>query len=151
MTKPDWKALFSENIKTYEGYAIGKLFKLLRDPEIISLAGGLPSSDMFLDDEMRSTSMQRLEEDIEKIMQYSDISGESGLIDAVIDFLKTDHIQVSQENVLITSSGQQGLDLAGRLFLNSSDVVLVDRPTFAGAIVAFQMQRPLFAGVDIDH
>ncbi len=149
--KPNWNALFSENIKSYEGYAIGKLFKLLRDPEIISLAGGLPSSDMFLDDELRSASMKRLGEDIEQIMQYSNISGEAGLIDAVIYFLKTEHIQVSPENVLITSSGQQGLDLAGRLFLNSGDVVLIDRPTFAGAIVAFQMQRPLFEGVDIEN
>jgi 2-aminoadipate transaminase len=150
MMKPDWKALFSENIKSYEGYAIGKLLKFIGDPEIISLAGGLPSSDLFLDDALRATSITRLENDIEKIMQYSDITGETGLIDAVIDFLKADHIRVSPENVLITSSGQQGLDLTGRLFLNPGDVVLIDRPTFAGAIAAFQMQRPLFAGVDIE-
>jgi 2-aminoadipate transaminase len=54
--KPGWSSLFSENIKTYEGYSIGKLFKLLKDPEIISLAGGLPSPEVFLKNEMRKAS-----------------------------------------------------------------------------------------------
>ena len=84
-------------------------------------------------------------------MQYTDISGEMNLIESVIQFLKEDHINISKENIVITSSGQQGLDLVGRLFLNPGDAVILDRPTFAGAIVAFQMQRPVFAGVDIEE
>lgn len=144
-----WSSLFSENIKTYEGYSIGKLFTLLKDPEIISLAGGLPSPDVFLKKEMRAASTHRLQNDIEKIMQYSEISGEGSLIEAIMQYLSQDEIQISAENIVITSSGQQGLDLAGRLFLNPGDAVLLDRPTFAGAIVAFQMQRPEFAGVNI--
>ena len=145
-----WKTLFSENIYPYQGYEIGKLFKLLHDPEIISLAGGLPSPDTFLKDQFRSVSRQRLIERIDRIMQYTDVSGEADLIEAVIQFLETDHIQVSEENVLITSSGQQGLDLTGRLFLDPGDIVLVDRPTFAGALISFEMQRPVFVGVDIE-
>ena len=48
----NWTSRFSDNIKNYEGYAIGKLFKLLNDPEIISLAGGLPSPDTFLTNDL---------------------------------------------------------------------------------------------------
>jgi 2-aminoadipate transaminase len=146
-----WSALFSENIKHYEGYSIGKLFKLLKDPEIISLAGGLPSPEVFLKNELRLASTNRLQEDIEKIMQYTEIPGEGSLIEAVIRFLREDGIHISEENIVITSSGQQGLDLAGRLFLNPGDAILLDRPTFAGAIVAFQMQRPVFAGATIQE
>ena len=146
----DWMSQFADNIKNYEGYSIGKLFKLLNDPEMISLAGGLPSPDTFLKHELLRVSQQRLQEDSDAIMQYTEISGETGLIEAVIQFLKADRINISRENIVITSSGQQGLDLTGRLFLNPGDAVLLDRPTFAGAIVAFQMQRPVFAGVDIE-
>jgi 2-aminoadipate transaminase len=146
----DWMSRFSDNIRNYEGYSIGKLFKLLNDPETISLAGGLPSPDTFLKHDLQRVSQKRLQEDADTIMQYTDISGETNLIEAVIQFLKADHIDISQENIVITSSGQQGLDLTGRLFLNSGDAVIIDRPTFAGAIVAFQMQRPVFAGVDIE-
>ncbi|CAB1061920.1 Transcriptional regulator, GntR family domain / Aspartate aminotransferase (EC [Olavius sp. associated proteobacterium Delta 1] len=146
----NWMSRFSDNIRDYDGYAIGKLFKLLNDPATISLAGGLPSPDTFLKDDLQRISQRRLQEDADTIMQYTDISGEMDLIEAVIQFLKEDNINISKENIVITSSGQQGLDLTGRLFLNPADAVILDRPTFAGAIVAFQMQRPIFAGVEIE-
>lgn len=146
----NWHERFSDNIREYGGYSIGKLFKLLNDPEIISLAGGLPSPDMFLKHEMRLASRNDLEQNIEKVMQYTNIQGEQSLIDAIISFLDRDNIRVSSKNIVVTSSGQHGLDLTGRLFLNPGDTVLVDRPTFAGAIVAFQMQRSEFVGVNIE-
>jgi 2-aminoadipate transaminase len=147
----NWISRFSDNIRDYDGYAIGKLFKLLADPETISLAGGLPSPETFLTDELQRASQKRLQEDAGTIMQYTDITGETDLIEAVIQFLKEDHIDIATENIVMTSSGQQGLDLTGRLFLNPGDAVIVDRPTFAGAIVAFQMQRPVFGGVEIQE
>jgi len=147
----NWKSRFSDNIRDYGGYTIGKLFKLLKDPQTISLAGGLPSPDTFLKDELQRVSQIRLQDDADTIMQYTDITGEMDLIEAVIQFLKKDHIRISKKNIVVTSSGQQGLDLTGRLFLNPGDAVILDRPTFAGAIVAFQMQRPVFAGVDIEE
>ncbi len=146
----DWNSRFSDNIREYGGYSIGKLFDLLKDPEIISLAGGLPSPDMFLKHEMRLVSGRILEENLEKVMQYTAIKGEQVLLDAIVQFLARDNIQVTHDNIVVTSSGQHGLDLIGRLFLNPGDVVILDRPTFAGAIVAFQMQRPEFVGVDIE-
>ena len=146
----DWNSRFSDNIREYGGYSIGKLFDLLKDPEIISLAGGLPSPDMFLKHEMRLVSGRILEENLEKVMQYTAIKGEQVLLDAIVQFLARDNIRVTHDNIVVTSSGQHGLDLLGRLFLNPGDVVILDRPTFAGAIVAFQMQRPEFVGVDIE-
>ncbi len=147
----DWSSRFSDNIREYGGYSIGKLFDLLKDPEIISLAGGLPSPDMFLKHEMRLVSGRILEENLETVMQYTAIKGEQILLDAIVQFLARDNIQITHENIVVTSSGQHGLDLIGRLFLNPGDVALLDRPTFAGAIVAFQMQRPEFVGADIEE
>ncbi len=146
----DWSNRFSDNIKDFGGYSIGKIFKYLNNPEIISLAGGLPSPDMFQKHEMRLSSRKRLDEDIDTIMQYTGVPGEKSLIDAIIGFLKRDNIDVTSDKVVVTSSGQHGLDLTGRLFINPGDVIMLDRPTFAGAIVAFQMQRPEIIGVDIE-
>ena len=80
----DWMSRFSDNIRDYGGYTIGKLFKLLSDPETISLAGGLPSPDTFLTNDLQQISRKRLEEDAKTIMQYTDITGEMDLIEAVI-------------------------------------------------------------------
>lgn len=147
----NWQSRFSENIKDFSGYSIGKLINLIADPEIISLAGGLPSPDMFLKDEMRKASEKRLNENIDAIMQYSPIRGEKYLIQAIVRFLKRDDIHVSEENILITSSGEHGLDILARLFLDPGDTLILDRPTFAGAIVSFQMLRPEFVGVDMEE
>ncbi|MFH1943902.1 MAG: PLP-dependent aminotransferase family protein [bacterium] len=147
----NWQSRFSENIKDFSGYSIGKLINLIADPEIISLAGGLPSPDMFLKDEMRKASEKRLNENIDAIMQYSPIRGEKDLIQAIVRFLKRDDIHVSEENILITSSGEHGLDILARLFLDPGDTLILDRPTFAGAIVSFQMLRPEFVGVDMEE
>jgi len=145
-----WASRCAENVRDYEGYPIGKTLEYLKDPEIISLAGGLPSPDVFQREEMRLASERILQTDIDRVMQYSPIPGEAGLLQAVLGFLARDDIYLQEENLLITTSGQHGLDLTGRLFLDPGDLVLVDRPTFAGAIVAFQMQRPTFAGVEIE-
>ncbi len=147
----DWKVLFSDNIRDFEGYTIGKMLKYLNEPDIISFAAGMPSSDTFPLELMKEASNNILENNFESVFQYSAIPGENTLIEAVIDFLKMDDIFVDKENILITSSGQHGIDITGRLFLNPGDSIIVDRPTFSGAIVAFQMQRPNFIGVDIEE
>ena len=148
--KRDWPSRFAENIRNYQGYPIGKTIQYLTDPEIISLAGGLPSPDVFQRTELRMATERAFDRDIDRIMQYSPIPGEARLVQAVLRFLERDDIRISDENILITTSGQHGLDLLGRLFLEPGDVVLVDRPTFAGALVAFEMQRPRFVGVNIE-
>ncbi len=147
----NWENRYANNIKDFEGYPIGKTLKYLSDPEIISLAGGLPSPEVFQKSEFRAVSEKILNNDIDKIMQYSAIPGEQSLFDAVIGFLKRDNIKVEKKNILITTSGQHGLDLTGRVFLNEGDIVLLDRPTFAGALVAFEMEKPKFVGVDIEQ
>jgi len=148
--KTGWAARFAENVRNYEGYPIGKTIQYLTDPEIISLAGGLPSPDVFQRTELRMATERAFDRDIDRIMQYSPIPGEATLVDAVLRFLERDDIHIGRENIVITTSGQHGLDLTGRLFLEPGDVVLVDRPTFAGAVVAFNLQRPRFVGVNIE-
>jgi len=147
----NWQDRFSDNIKMFEGYSIGKIFKYLNNPEIISLAGGLPSPEMFQIHETKLAAAEQLGKNGATIMQYTSVPGENSLKTAIIDFLKKDGIEIDAENLLITSSGQHGLDLTGRLFLNPGDVLMLDRPTFAGAIVAFQMQRPEIIGIDLDE
>jgi len=145
----DWQERYSDNIKEFQGYSIGKIFKYLNNPEIISLAGGLPSPEMFQIHEMKLAAAEQMGKNGATIMQYTAIPGEKSLKEAIVDFLARDGINISEENLLITSSGQHGLDLTGRLFLNPGDIVMLDRPTFAGAIVAYQMQRPEIVGIDL--
>jgi len=143
------KELFSKIMQGFEGYPIGKTLKYLRDPEIISFAGGLPSSDTFPMEFIQEAVERSLRENGAKVLQYSPIAGEKDLIEATIEYLKLDGIHIRPENIMITTSGQHGLDLVGRLFLNPKDYIVADLPTFGGALAAFEMQTPRYIARDI--
>jgi 2-aminoadipate transaminase len=147
----DMESLFSPIMRTFEGYTIGKMLKYLADPEIISFAGGLPSSDVFPTEFIRKAAERSLSEGWKETLQYSAIPGEKTLIEAVIEYLKRDGIRVGPDNVVITTSGQHGLDLVGRLFLSLGDHVVVDRPTFGGALAAFELEDARYLAADIEE
>jgi len=138
-------------MRGFEGYTIGKLFKYLKDPAIISFAGGLPSSDVFPGDLVRNAVEKSLEQDPDRVLQYTPIPGEEDLMEAVVDYLKKDNISIKPENIVITTSGQQGIDLVGRLFLEPKDIIVTDLPTFGGALASFEMEDAQYVAEDIEE
>jgi len=138
-------------MRGFEGYTIGKLFKYLKDPAIISFAGGLPSSDVFPRDLVRNAVEKSLEQDPDRVLQYTPIPGEEELMEAIIDYLKKDNVYIESENIMITTSGQQGIDLVGRLFLEPKDIIVTDLPTFGGALASFEMEDAQYLAEDIEE
>jgi 2-aminoadipate transaminase len=138
-------------MQRFEGYTIGKMLKYLVDPDIISFAGGLPSTELFPVDFIQKAAERSIKENYHKVLQYSPILGERDLIEAIIDYLKTDDISIEPENIMITSSGQHGLDLVGRLFLDPQDLIVCDLPTFGGALAAFELEDAKYIARDIQE
>ncbi len=145
------KTLFSRIMQEFEGYAIGKMLRFLQDPGIISFAGGLPSSDVFPLDIIQKAAERSVKDDYESVFQYSPIPGEKDLMDAVIEYLKKDDIFIDPENIMITTSGQHGLDLVGRLFLDPRDIIVIDLPTFGGALAAFELEDAKYLALEIEE
>ncbi len=145
------KSLFAHIMKEFEGYAIGKTLQFLEDPEIISFAGGLPSSDVFPLDIVQRAAEKAVHENYDSVLQYSPIPGERDLMDAIIDYLKKDDILIGPENIMITTSGQHGLDLVGRLFLDPKDIIAIDLPTFGGALAAFELEDAEYLAAEIEE
>jgi len=143
------ESLYAAIMKTFEGYAIGKMLRFLNDPNIISFAGGLPSSDVFPMDIIRKATETSLKEDWMRVLQYTPIPGEEELMTAVRNYLKKDDIHIEPENIMITTSGQHGLDLVGRLFLDPQDAIVIDLPTFGGALAAFELENARYVAKDI--
>ena len=141
---------FASLMKDFEGYAIGKMLSYLGDPDIISFAGGLPSDELFPVDLIQKAAEKSLREDSARVLQYSPIPGEKDLIEAIIDYLKTDGIFIGPENIVITTSGQHGLDLIGRAFLDPQDLIVIDLPTFGGALAAFELEKARYIAKDIE-
>jgi 2-aminoadipate transaminase len=127
--------------------AIREILKLTDRPGIISMAGGLPSPLTFPIGAFETACQTVLQRDGAAALQYSTTEGLPALRQAVADFLPW---QVDPEQVLIVSGSQQALDLIGKIFLDKGSRVLVERPTYLGALQAFAPMEPEPVGVASD-
>ncbi|WP_069650981.1 PLP-dependent aminotransferase family protein [Caloranaerobacter ferrireducens] len=136
-----------ENIKASE---IRELLKLTEKPEIISFAGGLPAPELFPVEEMKEITREVLEEEGERVLQYGTTEGYTPLRKKIAERMAKVGVNVTYENILITSGSQQGLDFTGKIFLDPGDVVICESPSYLGAINAFKAYQCNFAEVPTD-
>ncbi|QXZ09004.1 PLP-dependent aminotransferase family protein [Comamonas sp. Y33R10-2] len=127
--------------------AIREILKLTDRPGIISMAGGLPSPKAFPLDVFTQACQTVMQRDGAAALQYSTTEGFAPLRQAIADFLPWN---VDPEQILITTGSQQALDLIGKVFLDKGSRVLVEKPTYLGALQAFAPTEPVAEGVDSD-
>ena len=127
--------------------AIREILKLTDRPGIISMAGGLPSPASFPLSAFTQACNTVMERDGAAALQYSTTEGFPALRQAIADFLPWD---VNPEQILITTGSQQALDLIGKIFLDKDSRILVEKPTYLGALQAFTPVEPVAVGVDSD-
>ena len=144
---PDRYALRTHSMKSS---VISELLKLATDPDIISFAGGLPAPDLFPLQEFREAADRVLRDQGRHALQYSTTEGERPLREMIARHTARYGIAVTMDNVLVTSGSQQALDLIGRVFLNPGDHVLVERPTYLGALQAWSAYQADYLSVGVD-
>jgi len=129
---------------------IREILKVTEKPGIISFAGGLPSPDTFPIDAMREASERVLKLDGRAALQYAASEGLPQLREWVANDLKKQGMQVSPDQVLITTGSQQGLDLVAKVLIDAGSKILVETPTYLGALQAFMPMEPDVVSVDSD-
>ena len=127
--------------------AIREILKLTDKPGIISLAGGLPSPKAFPLAAFTQACATVMARDGASALQYATSEGFAPLRQAVADLLPWD---VDPDQVLITTGSQQALDLVGKVFLDKDCRMLVETPTYLGALQAFAPQEPIAVSVASD-
>ena len=141
----------SSAAKQFEESAIRRTGALAgRVPDLISFAPGYPAADEFPWDELRAIASDLLGSRDGQVLQYGATRGYAPLIQQVIEMLAERGITTSVDEVIITTGSQQGLDLIGRVLLDPDDVVLVELPTYSGAIAAFKNLQACLVGVPQD-
>jgi 2-aminoadipate transaminase len=133
-----------------ESSAIREILKVTQQPDIISFAGGLPAPELFPVEQVEAACQKVLREQGQKALQYSITEGYPPLRQYIVEKMARYGIEASIDNVLITTGSQQGLDLIGKVFIDPGDLVLVEAPTYLGAIQAWRPYQPRFAAVPID-
>lgn len=131
--------------------AIREFLALAGDPAITSFAGGYPDPTLFPIDELHKIYAELLVPDHTAALQYTASEGLPELRAQVAHRLRADGMPCTADDVLITQGGQQGIELTGKLFLDPGDVVVTERPTFLGALIAFNAYEPRYVSVPMDE
>ena len=130
---------------------IREILKVTEKPGIISFAGGLPSPLTFPIDAMREASERVLRDDGKAALQYAASEGYAPLREWVAQDLLKQGMHVSPDQVLITTGSQQGLDLVAKILIDAGSRILVETPTYLGALQAFTPMEPTVVSVDSDE
>jgi len=141
---------FSERAQQLQSSAIRDILKITARPEVISFAGGLPSPAGFPVERMRAAFDRVLSSQGTVALQYGPSDGYAPLREWIADSLSGEGARIAPEQVLMVSGSQQGLDLLGKVLVDEGDRVLVETPSYLGALQAFSVYRPEFVSVESD-
>ncbi len=142
--------LLSEGIKATPPSFVRAILKAASDPGVISFAGGLPNPVSFPQEELLA-SMERVVQTYgSNVFQYSVTAGLPELRQYIADRYNCSFgLDLSLDNIIITTGSQQALDLIGKVLLDKGDGIIVERPTYLAAIQAFSMRQPVFYPVEL--
>ena len=147
---PDLSGLYSKNALNMKRSLIRELLKLSRRPDIISFAGGMPDPQTFPVEELAEISALVLREKGATALQYGPTEGEPALREALASWLTKERLDLRAENILVTSGSQQALDLLAQVLIDPGDPVIVELPSYIGALQAFAAHRARMIGVPQD-
>jgi 2-aminoadipate transaminase len=139
---------FSRVAQNTQGSAIRKMGVMaVRVPDMISFAPGYPDPVTFAQREFQEIAREILGGADGSVLQYGPTRGYRPLLESIIGILGARGIQAGEDNLLITTGSQQGLDLVARALLDPGDVALVELPAYTGAIAAFRNTQATLVGV----
>lgn len=147
----DWKRLFADRTERMQASDIREILKVTAMPEVISLAGGLPAPEVFPIEEFRAAFDRVLASQGAIALQYSASEGYRPLREYLAARLQRFGARCTADNILITTGSQQALDLIGKIFLNPGDKVLLEKPSYLGAIQAFESYQASYVLVPMDE
>jgi 2-aminoadipate transaminase len=147
----NYDQFLSHNAKGMKRSEIRELLKLTTRPGIISFAGGLPAPDLFPIEDIKEMSRIVMEREGKTALQYGPTEGDNRLREELAKLMNKDGVKITSNHLLIITSSQQGLDLVGKIFIDPGDVVMTSRPTYVGAIQAFNSYGAKMIGIEQDE
>ena len=129
---------------------IRSLFAVASRPEIVSLAGGMPNLSAIDMNVMASIVEKLVKEHGQEALQYGSGQGHPKLREQICDVMALEGIHANPDDVLVTTGSQQALDLISRIFIDPGDVVLVEAPSYVGALGTFAQYEASVVHVEMD-
>lgn len=146
----DLQDILSTNIKGMKRSAIRELLKYLGTPGLISFSGGFPSPLTFPTVELKEIMCEVMDTEAAFALQYGATEGDVLLRTLLVERYKSQGIDMSIDNMIITTASQQALDLIGKMFINRGDYVIMGLPSYLGGISAFNSYGAQMIGIPMD-
>ncbi len=145
-----WKSRYALRTQRMGRSIIRELLKFTQQPDIISFAGGLPAPELFPLEQCEAAACRLLHEHGATALQYGPTEGYLPLRRFICERMGRYGIKAEPSNILITSGSQQALDLVGKMLINPGDRVLVEEPTYLGALQAWNAYQADYVSVPQD-
>ncbi len=143
---------FARHVDKMGASELAAILKFAERPEIISFAGGLPAAELFPVEALREINNAILNEEAAQSLQYGPSQGilplRKKIAERMNDKLKT---SVNADDIIITNGSQQGLDFVAEMFIDEGDVIVMESPSYLGAIGAFNLHEPKFMEIGHDE
>lgn len=146
-----WTRQLSAGAKNITSSAIRDLLKVTEQPDMISFAGGLPAPECFPTEALAAAAERVLAQQPIAALQYGPTEGYRPLREFITTLMHRRGLVIPADQILILSGSQQGLDTVGKLLIDPGALVLVEEPTYLGALQAFRPYNPRFLSLPMDE
>jgi 2-aminoadipate transaminase len=145
-----YAGLFASRTRVMTSSVMRDLMAVTARPEVISLAGGLPDTSSFPPDTFAAVTNRIAAESCAKALQYGPTEGLPETVDCIAEVMAADDMTVDHEDVIVTTGGQQVIDLVTRTLIDPGDVVVAEAPTYPGAVPVFHSYQADVVQIEVD-
>ena len=145
-----YAGLFASRTRGMKSSAMRDLMAVIARPEVISLAGGLPDTGAFPKETLTAVMARIARESAAEALQYGPTEGIAGAKDCIVEVMAAEGIRADPEDMIVTTGGQQVIDLVARALIDPGDVIVAEAPTYPGAVPVFSSYQAETVQIEMD-
>ncbi len=142
--------LYAQRAAGMSASEVRALFAVAAQPDVVSLAGGMPFVQALPQADVLDVVEQALAEHGAMALQYGGGQGQASLRERLVPLMAEEGVEADPEDMVITTGAQQALDLVAKIFIDPGDEIVVEAPAYVGALSAFSAYQPRYLQVDLD-
>jgi 2-aminoadipate transaminase len=145
-----YEALFASRTRGMKSSAMREMMALTERPDVISLAGGLPDTSTFAPELYAKLMAKVAAESAARALQYGPTEGMAVAVDCIVEVMATEGTSVNPADVIVTTGGQQVIDLVCKALIDPGDVIVAEAPTYPGAVPTFSAYQADVVQIEMD-
>jgi 2-aminoadipate transaminase len=145
-----YEALFAARTRGMKSSAMREMMALTERPDVISLAGGLPDTSTFAPELYAKLMSQVAATSTPRALQYGPTEGMAVTVDCIVEVMAAEGTTIDPADVIVTTGGQQVIDLVCKALIDPGDVIVAEAPTYPGAIPTFGAYQADVVQIEID-